>query len=918
MRIILTIILSLCFFISSAQDQVQTMDLSFDNKTTEEIIAQIEAQTDYRFYFLKEWLGDERINGNYSNENIENILNDILRNSVLNFYLLDKKIILTKNHAIHDKVPEEDQIVVDDFGEEERAKPVFIVSEKTLIEEVEEETVPESIGKEETESKQTRFTISGLIKDVDNGKPLANVAVSVRGKGIGTSTDSNGYYKLELLPGSYTLVTNSLSTRSAQRKIVVYNNGEINFSLKEKFETLSEVLIEADADRNVKEVITGVTKIEVEGIKNIPLVLGERDIMKVAVTLPGISTTGEGSNGYNVRGGKTDQNLILLDEAAIYNPSHFFGVFSALNPFTTGNVTIYKGNIPAEYGGRLSSVFDITTKDANTEKFSGEASIGPVTSNLVVELPIVKNEAAIMLGGRSTYSNWILRSLDDESLKNSEASFFDIIAKYNHKLNDNNDIKVSAYYSKDKFSITSDSIYGYSNRMVSLGWNHKFNDNNKAALTLTNSEYQFDIEYDGDFNTDFGLDYSNNETELKLKFNYDPSERAGYTYGLASKLYNISPGTFKPLNGDSDIQRLDLDKEKGLETSLFVSNNFEVNEKLAFDAGLRYSVYAFLGEATQNIYQEGQPRNESTFLESEEFGNNEVIETYGGLEGRFSARYFLQEDLSIKASYNNTFQYIHTLSTNTTVSPTDTWKLSDKNIKPQRAQQLAVGVYKNFEDNMYELSIEAYGKTYDNILDYKVGAQLLLNESLETEVLQGEGRSYGLEFLIKKNRGIWNGWIGYTYSRTELKLDSEFAEERVNNGEYFPANYDKPHDFSAVLNYKMTQRFSFSGNFSYQTGRPITYPIGTYQFNGAEFTLYSDRNQFRIPDYYRLDVGFNYEGNHKIKKLAQSFWNLSIYNVLGRNNPYSVFFVTENGEIKAYQSSIFSVPIPTLTFNFKF
>jgi len=918
MRIILTIILSLSFFISSAQDRFQTMDLSFDNKTIEEIIIQIESQTDYRFYFLKEWFGDERISGTYSNEPIENILNDLFRNTVLNFYLLDKKIILTKNHAIHDKIPEGNQIVVDDFGEDERAKPVFITTEKAPIAEVNEEPIIRRIGKEEAESKQTKFTISGLVKNVDTGNPLANVAISVRGKGIGTSTDTDGYYELLLSPGTYTLVTNSLNTRSRQKRIVVYNNGVVSFNLKEKFEALSEVLIEADANRNVKEVITGVTKIELEGIKNIPLVLGERDIMKVAITLPGISTTGEGSNGYNVRGGKTDQNLILLDEAAIYNPSHFFGIFSAINPFTTGNVAIYKGNIPAEYGGRLSSVFDITTKDANTRKFSGEASIGPVTSNLVLELPIVKDEAAIMVGGRSTYSGWILRSLDEESLKNSEASFFDAIVKYNHKLNDNNDIKASAYYSKDRFSITSDSLYGYSNRLMSLGWNHKFNEKNRASITITNSAYRFDIEYDGDFNDDFALDYGNNETELKLKFNYDLSERSKYTYGLASKLYNISPGTFKPLTSDSDIERLDLDKEKGLETSLFFSNNFVVNEKLAFDAGLRYSVYAFLGAATQNSYQDGQPRNESTFLESEVYGKNEVVETYGGLEGRFSARYFLQDDLSIKASYNNTYQYIHTLSTNTTVSPTDTWKLSDKNIKPQRAQQISLGIYRNFEDNMYEVSLEAYGKTYDNILDYKVGAQLLLNESLETEVLQGEGRSYGVELLIKKNRGIWNGWVGYTYSRSELKLDSEFAEERVNNGKYFPANYDKPHDFSAVLNYQLTKRFSFSGNLSYQTGRPITYPIGTYQFNGAEYTLYTDRNQFRIPDYYRLDVGFNYEGNHKIKKFAHSFWNLSIYNVLGRNNPYSVFFVTEDGQIKAYKSSIFSIPVPTLSFNFKF
>ena len=747
---------------------------------------------------------------------------------------------------------------------------------------------------------------------------MSNVAVSVKGQPIGTSTNADGYYKLELAVGTYVLVTNSLNAKDIEKRISVFNDGEVNFSLQEEVETLKEVLVEAQADRNVKEVLTGVTKIEVEDIKNIPLVLGERDIMKVATTLPGISTTGEGSNGYNVRGGKTDQNLILLDNAAIYNPTHLFGLFSAINPYSTGKVEIYKGNIPAEFGGRLSSVFDMSTKDATTEKFSGEASIGAVTSSVMLEFPIVEDKAGLLIGGRSTYSDWILRNLDDDQLQNSEASFYDVIVKYNHALNEKNDLKATVYYSKDRFSITSDSLYGYSNRILSTGWRHEFNNDHQFLLSLTNSEYQFDIEYDGDFSNDFDLNYKNNETELKMKFDYKLDDIKDITYGVSSKLYGIEPANLRPLNNNSDVEPLTIEKEKGIESSVFVAGNYEVNDKLAFYGGLRYSIYAFLGKVTQRIYEEGQPKNESTLIDTETYGNNEIVETYGGLEGRLSARYFLTEDFSTKISYNNTFQYIHTLSTNTTVSPTDTWKLSDKNIKPQRAQQFALGFFKNFADNTYEVSVEGYYKTYDNILDYKVGAQLLLNETLETEVLQGEGKSYGVEFLVRKNGGRWNGWIGYAYARTFIKLDSEHPEEQVNNGEYFPANYDKPHDFSAVLNYKLTRRFSFSANFVYQTGRPITYPVGTYEFGGAEYTLYSDRNKFRIPDYYRLDVGFNYEGNHKIKKLAHTFWNLSIYNVLGRNNPYSVFFVTEEGEIKAYQSSIFSIPIPTISFNFRF
>jgi hypothetical protein len=355
-----------------------------------------------------------------------------------------------------------------------------------------------------------------------------------------------------------------------------------------------------------------------------------------------------------------------------------------------------------------------------------------------------------------------------------------------------------------------------------------------------------------------------------------------------------------------------------LESAVFLEDSFKVTDQLTINAGVRYSLYASLGESSQRIYENGLPKNESTVIDTINYGNNEVIETFHGAEARISARYLLKPDLSVKAGYSNTYQYIHTLSNNTTISPTDIYKLSDSNIEPQRATQYSLGVFKNFYDNMYEFSVEGYYKNSDNILDFETGANLFLNKYVETEVLQGEGRSYGVEFLLKKTKGRLNGWLGYSYSKSEIKLDGDFAEQNVNNGEYFPSNFDKPHDLSIVANYKVTKRFSFSANFAYQTGRPVTYPTGNFNFNGAEFVNYSDRNKYRIPDYYRLDVSFNVEGNHKIKKLVHSFWNISIYNVLGRNNPYSVFFVNKDGEIKALQSSIFSIPVPTITYNIKF
>jgi len=918
------------FLLVSSLSIAQNISLNFENTPLKEAILKIESQTDYQFYYIENWINDLSVSGKYTNLTIDAILEDLLNVTDLNYYISNNnKIIFTKNNIIYDRLPEgffgdlvkedsQEDIIDKKYIDEDASgnfNPVFF-NESNNSANKKIETI--RIGKENKSGTNTVFVLSGFISHDLTEKPISKATLKIVGENIGVVTDDEGFFEIELPTGLNKIEIKSLGFKEVQKNIIIYNNGKINFSLSQQIESLGEVIIKSNLEKNITEVNTGATTIDVKKVKNIPLVLGERDIFKVAAALPGITSAGEGASGYNVRGGKTDQNLYLLDDGVIYNPTHFFGLFSAINPFTTGNVNIYKGNIPAEYGGRLSSVFDIKTKDSNTEKFSGEASIGPVTSNIALEIPIVKEKSSVLIGGRSTYSDWILNTLDEEKLKNSKAFFYDAILKYNTIINENNNLKVTGYYSKDKFSITSDSTYNYSNRLVSARWNHVFNDKNKGSVIFTNSDYRFGIGFDGDTNTDFDFGYKNNETELKFQLNYFINPSHSISYGVSSKYYKIFPGELKASGNESIVVPKIIQKEQGLESAIYISDEFKVSDKLLIQAGLRYSYYIALGAADQRIYEDGHPRNDGTLINTIHFDKNEAIETYGGPEVRLSARYFLGNDYSVKASFNNTIQYIHTISNNTTVSPTDTWKLSDINIKPQEASQYSLGFFKNFEDNIYELSVEAYYKLSDNVLDYKVGAQFLLNETLETEVLQGKGKAYGVEFLIRKTKGRLNGWLGYTYSRSFFKLDGDFAEEIVNNGDYFPSNYDKPHDLSVVSNYKITQRFSVSANFVYQTGRPVTVPIGNFILNDSEFVLYSDRNEYRIPDYYRLDLSFNVEGNHKIKKLAHSFWNFSIYNVLGRNNPYSVFFVTENGEVKAYQSSIFSVPIPTITYNLKF
>ena len=901
------------------------ISLELQDVSIPEALNKFATENQYRIFFQEEWFTDEKVSRTYENQTPDAILGDLLEGSEVNYYRYGpKSFVLTRNNSIYDQLPE------DFFGKRPDSleptqtegrtplvtgvTPVF-VNQEDLASVREVETI--RIGKQNLSDPRQSFVLSGYVRERESNRPLADLVILERNHGLGTATDSSGYYQLRLPAGLNFLETRSVGKQGEQKQVILYNDGQLDWSVEEGVERLEEVVVEAQQDRNVEEVVAGTQVINAEESKDIPLVLGERNILDVAASLPGISRAGEGALGLNVRGGRTDQNMFLLNEAIVYNPTHFFGIFQALNPFVTQQVEIFKGVIPVEYGGRLSSVFDIQTKDGSTDGLAGEGSVGPVTANLALEIPVRKDKSSLVLGGRVAYSDWILRALDDEDLSNSTASFYDVIGTYTDRLNENNRLKATGYYSKDRFSITSDSTFRYSNRAASVEWNHTFNERNTASFSLANSRYAFEIGYEADSNTDFNLGFSVEETELKGLNRFRIGDRHRMTYGLSGKYYRLNPGTLEPEGSDSDVGFQEIPREQGLEGGLFVSDDWEATEKLSLSAGVRLSFYTALGPSDQTVYAPGQPKNPTTAIDTLTYGSGESIKTYGGPEVPFSARYLLDPSLSVKAGFSNMYQYIHTLTNTTTVSPIDTWKLSDPNIRPQTSQQVTLGFFKNLEDGL-EASIEGYYKWSQDVLDFKTGAQILLNDAIETEVIQGDGKAYGVEFLLKKTKGRLNGWLGYTYSRSLIRFDSPFPEERVNNGEFFPSNYDRPHDISLIANYKFTQRYSASLNFAYQTGRPVTYPIGQFNFNNADYVFYSDRNAQRIPDYIRLDLGINIEGNHRKNKLAHSFWTISVYNVLGRNNPYSLFFVTEDGEVKALQSSIFSIPIPSITYNFKF
>jgi hypothetical protein len=646
-------------------------------------------------------------------------------------------------------------------------------------------------------------------------------------------------------------------------------------------------------------------------------VLGEVDVVKVILTLPGVKTVGEASSGFNVRGGSSDQNLILFNDATIYNPSHFFGMFSAFNAEVIKDIELYKSSIPAKFGGRLSSVLDITAREGNKKEITGSAGIGLVTSRFNLEGPIAKDKTSFTLGGRATYANWLLKLLPDE-YENSKASFYDVNLNVSHKINNKNDLYFTGYRSDDRFSLDSDTTYNYNNQNVSVKWKHVFNSKLNGFLTAGYDQYKYKIySYENKVNA-YDMMFDINQANTKLDFTYLVNAKHNLDFGASSIHYKLHPGSFTPHGGESLVTENVVAAEQALESAVYLSDRFNISNKFSIQGGLRYSYYNFLGPNDVAVYAEGLPRTESNRIETKSYNKGKSIKQYGGPEYRLSLRYAFTPSFSIKTGYNSLRQYIHMLSNTTSIAPTDIWKLSDPNIKPQQGDQVSFGLYKNLKSNTIETSVEVYYKRLEDYLDYKPGAQLVLNHNVETEVVNTKGKAYGVEVMVKKPGGKLNGWITYTYSRVLLKMDDPTTGIVVNNGDYYPANYDKPHDATMIGNFRVNHRFSLSANVTYSTGRPITLPVARYNYMGSQRVLYSDRNGYRIPDYFRADFSMNIQGNHKVNQKTHNSWTIGVYNLTGRRNAYSVYYVSENGRVNGYKMSIFGSIIPFINFNIRF
>ncbi len=918
-------ILFLCFQFGNKQAFCQdekriTIDVS--DVTFEAFVSELEKVGNYRFYFNSAETDSLRITIKVSEVTLPSLLEKVFRGTGFQF-TLDKpnRVYITLSLQIQAQLPEGffDRVSTQNL-QTQALIPAFSFntrnSEKEKLKNSIEKKLFE-IGTKSNSSGKGYGIVSGYIRDIKNGETISGAMVYVDSPSIKTIADQFGYYSIALPRGRHTLRINSVGMKESVRQLAVYSDGKLTIELEDYIASLKAVTVTTNSRSNIRSTQMGVDKINIRTIKQVPSVLGESDILRVVLTLPGVTSVGEASTGFNVRGGAADQNLILLNDATIYNPSHLFGFFSAFNADVVKGVELYKSAIPEKYGGRLSSILDVSTRDGNSKKMEATGGIGLLTSRLTLEGPVNKEKTTFIFGGRTTYSDWILRQIPNSAFTNSSASFYDLNLNITHKVNAGNTFYVTGYLSRDKFRLNSDTLYSYGNRNVIVKWKHLFNSRLFSVVSAGADAYQYAIKSEFIPVNAYQLSYHINQTHFRSDFNYNPNNKHAINFGLHAIYYKIHPGSVDPVSNQSLVLADKVPSEQALETAFYLGDRYNVTPDFSINAGIRFSLFNYLGPQEVYQYVEGSPRNTGSITDTTRYTSGKLIKTYAAPEIRVAMRYSIAKNASVKLSFNTLRQYIHTLSNTTAISPTDIWKLSDPNIPPQQGYQTSLGWYKNFSENL-EASVEVYYKQMNHYLDYKSGASLVMNKHIETEVINTKGNAYGIEFLIKKTLTKLNGWLSYTFSKTRLRINDPIAGEIINKGNYYPANFDKPHNINLIGNYKFSHRFSLSLNAVYSTGRPITLPIALFNQAGSQRVYYSERNQYRIPDYIRADISLNFEGNHRVKQLAHNSWSLGVYNLLARQNPYSVYFIQENSVIKGYQLSIFGTAIPFITYNFKF
>jgi hypothetical protein len=866
---------------------------TYQNHYLTDFIIEVESDHAVRFFYRPAWINGRRFSANFQNETLTQALEKVLQDTELTFQLYQEHYIV---------LLQENPAAVSRTG--------LGVDEDALI------IIGDSLNKQETNTA----TVSGYVREGATGQGIVGATVYAENADQGTSSNLNGYFSFILPVGRNQLTINSLGFEDETRNVRIVSDGSLSVDMFEETARLEEITITEQAeDYNISSSQMSATRMDIQKVKKMPAFLGEVDLINSIELLPGVSVAGEGAAGFNVRGGDVGQNLILLDGIPIFNPSHLFGFFSAFNADLLKDATLYKGGIPARYGGRIASVLDVSLREGNLREFKGSGGIGVIASRLSLEVPLVKEKSTLMIGGRASYSDWILNRVDDLSIRNSDVSFYDANLKWTYRLNESHRIGLTGYLSNDDFTFAENTAYGYGNAGAAFNWDFLINQDWLSTVSLTHSRFNYRV---GDLQdsaraTTLAAGFAISEIRWNLTRYW--GDRHQVDVGAHVSRYDFEPGRLEPVGPFSLVTPIELDREQAWDVSVYASDAFDISERVSLTLGLRYNHYRAIGPGGEAVYEDGLPRSSGTIVDSLRYGRGETFATYQGFEPRAALRLGLNSRSSLKLSYNRLRQNMHLISNTTAITPTDIWKLSDRHVLPQIGDQYALGYFRNSFGNSIETSVEVYYKDIQNLVEYKDGAEILANQQLETDLLNGTGRAYGAEFYLAKNMGKLTGWLSYTYSRTLRRVEGVFPEEQVNQGEWYPSNFDKPHDFTVVGNLQLTRRVRIGFNFTYNTGRPVTLPVGSYRVGDQVIANFSKRNQYRIPDYHRLDISFSVDGNLKKKKKWDSSWTFAVYNLYGRNNPYSVFFVNDRGgSLSAYQLSILGRPFPSVTYNFKF
>ena len=903
MKLTFAILISLFSLSLSAQNILETpISGSFRGKTTTQFLDFLEAQHDVRFYYKKNALPDIPLS-------IEPFLNqkmgDVLK-SVLNKNGLD--LVLYDNYAI--VIATEAELKADISKEYLERKQSLAATDFTDA---------MTVGNPDIISRKEKVLVKGKVIDGGNDKVVIGAIVAVESQKVATITDVEGNFDLELPIGVHDIEVKMPGFVSGYQHLKIFGDGTLTLKVYQRSIDLQEVVIRDAAKRNVENAATGVTELTIKQIKQLPSLMGEADVLKSLLTLPGVSNVGEGSSGYNVRGGNIDQNLILQDGAFILNPSHVLGLFSSFNPDAIKKVTLYKGHIPAQFGGRTSSVLDIKLKEGNMEKWSGFGGVGPISAKGLFEGPILKGKTSLLIGGRATYSDWVLKQIQDPNLNKSEASFYDANVKLTQKIGDKGIVNLSFYRSFDKFRYSDQFGYGWTTTTGTLSWNQLYSDKFSSNLSFVYGDSENNFTYNDIITEGYltnGLRYGRG----KLNFTWQALKKHSLNFGGESNTYFSKPETYEQKAEGRVNLNEQVEKSKGQELAFYLNDDIEITDWLSASVGVRQTFYRNFGEETVNRYAEGLPRQAVNILDSTVFRSGETIKTYSGFEPRVSLAFILNKETSIKLSYNRLYQFVHLVSNTAAATPVDIWQLSNSFIAPQKADNFSIGLFKNFKENAWETSLELYYKTLDNLVEYKDFAKLLRNKHVETELIASKGRAYGAEIFIKRNKGALTGYFSYAYSRSLRQAEGQFEDEIINGGSWFPSNFDKPHNLNLVLNWQLRKTMALSINFVYSSGRPVTAPVSNYFLGeGGVFLNFSDRNAYTIPDYHRMDLSYTITRSAVRSKRFKGSLTFSVYNIYFRRNAFSVFFKRDlNKPSTAYQLAVLGTALPAVTYNFQF